>query len=276
MANPQLETGYAQISNEILEAFARTPSLGSEAFQVLSLVLRYTYGFHRKQAEMSISFIAKGTGLGKRSASRAIERLVSKRLVVRSQSSMVFNKNYDEWLVSKRTGSVQSDRGGVSKRRSQVVSNRTDKKDRLKIKNKNILTKVSRATPSKYLDGTKIILIKDEVMNPHDDRDRTFPRKRTWGDEKIDWTLDYLEYKLGRQLTGQEKWNRVYARHLTNKFGLTQVKILIDWLGDPTNWWFDKVGQVSTIYKHAEKMFSQINAPEPIKKKTIKELTIKA
>lgn len=144
MASPQKENGFTQISNEILEAFARTPSLGSEAFQVLMLVLRYTYGFQRKDAEMSISFIAKGTGMKKRNVSRTIERLVSKRMIVRDKSLMIFNKNHEEWVVSKRTGSVQSDGGGVSNRMKKVVSNRTDKKERVKenlIKEKDIASR---------------------------------------------------------------------------------------------------------------------------------------
>lgn len=132
MASPQKENGYAPIANEILEALSRVPSLGSEAFQVLMFVLRFCYGFQRKEAELSLTFIAKGTGMKKRNVSRGIERLVSKRMVVRSKSATTFNKNYDQWVVSKRTGSVQSDRGVVSKRMEKVVSNRTLKKDNVK------------------------------------------------------------------------------------------------------------------------------------------------
>src|SRR5690348_18119569 len=52
----------SRIANEVMEAFAKVPSLGSEAFQVLMLVLRRSYGFQKKDAEMTISFICRGTG----------------------------------------------------------------------------------------------------------------------------------------------------------------------------------------------------------------------
>lgn len=132
MASPQKENGYTSVANELLEAFAQTHSIGSEAFQVLMLLIRRSYGFHRKDAEMSISFIAKGTGLKRRCASRAVERLVSKRMIVRTESIVSLNKNYDEWVVSKRTPSVQTDTPPVSKRRTEVVSKRTPNKERLK------------------------------------------------------------------------------------------------------------------------------------------------
>lgn len=255
MASPQLENGYAQISNEILEAFARYPSLGSEAFQVLALVLRYTYGFHRKSAELSISFIAKGTGMKRANVVRATERLVSKRILVHEKSALSLNKNHDEWVVSKRIPSIQSDTPPVSKRIPKVVSKRIPKKDNLKINlSKDTLSKDKGATPRTYEDGTKVILLPKEISMPIDDRDRSFPRKRVYGDEKVDWTLDYTEHLLGRKLSGQERWNRIYARHLVNKYGMTKVKGLLEYVCSPDSWWFEKLGQVSTLWKHAERL----------------------
>lgn len=113
-----------------MEAFARTPSIGSEAFQVLMLLLRRSYGYHKKEAEMSMSFIAKGTGMQRRNAIRAVQRLVSKRILVHQESRLSINKNYEEWAVSKRTPSVQTDTPPVSKRTQKAVSKRTPNKER--------------------------------------------------------------------------------------------------------------------------------------------------
>lgn len=148
MASPQKENGYTSIANELMEAFARTPSIGSEAFQVLMLLLRRSYGFQKKEAEMSISFIAQGTGMKRRCASRAIERLVSKRLIVRTGSLVAINKNYDEWVVSKRTPPVRSDTPPVSKRRTEVVSKRTPNKERVKETPEKEILPPPLATPS--------------------------------------------------------------------------------------------------------------------------------
>lgn len=97
-------------------------------------------------------------------------------------------------------------------------------------------------------------------MSNIDDRDRSFPRTRTFGSEKIDWTLDYLEFKLGRKLTGKENWNRIYAGHMANKYGMGKTRRLIEWIATPENWWFDKVSQMGTVYKNADRLFAQMES----------------
>lgn len=198
---------------------------------------------------MSLSFISKATGLKRTCVVRALERLVAKRLLVRSESIIKFNKNHNEWVVAKRLPSSQSVTPPVAKRLPEVVANRRPNKERIKkTSTKETLTNVK--------EGYRL---PDEPMHSFDDRDHSIPRKRTWGDERVDWTLDYTEHLLGRKLTGQERWNRIYARHLANKYGLKEVRRLLDWIAQPDNWWFDKVGQFSTIYKNAERMFQQMD-----------------
>ena len=55
MANPQLENGYTRIANEILEAMAKV-KLSPTQYRVLFVVWRYTYGFSRKSADLSLTF----------------------------------------------------------------------------------------------------------------------------------------------------------------------------------------------------------------------------
>ena len=148
MASPQKENGYTSIANELMEAFARTPSIGSEAFQVLMLLLRRSYGYHKKEAEMSMSFIANGTGMKRRNAIRAVQRLVSKRILVHEESRLFINKDYDQWVVSKRTPSVQTDTPPVSKRIQKVVSKRTPNKERDKETPEKEIMQPPLATPS--------------------------------------------------------------------------------------------------------------------------------
>jgi len=177
--------------------------------------------------------------------------------------------NYDRFQND--TTDDTTDRQQKDNRRYTNNNVKNDKND------KKTVSKDTEGKPSKYEDGSKIILLPEERMSNLDDRDRSFPRKRTWGDEKIDWTLDYLEFKLDRKLSGQEKWNRIYARHLANKIGMGKVKVLVDWITQPDCWWFDKIGQVSTIYKNVDKLHVQMEAPkEKAKGKTIEELTISA
>lgn len=148
MASPQKENGYTSIANELLEAFARVPSLGSEAAQVLFLVLRRSYGFQKKDAEMSIAFIAKGTGMKRTNVVRATKRLVSKRILSHKDSVITLNKNYDTWLVSKRIPSIQTDTPPVSKRITKVVSKRIPNKERDKETPEKEIMQPPLATPS--------------------------------------------------------------------------------------------------------------------------------
>jgi len=102
MANPQREHGYTAIANEIMEALAKYRIPG-EKRQVLDHILRMSYGFNRKQVELSYGEIAKATGLHRQNVKRAIRWLYSKRItgVIKTDYTKKqvyeFNKNYDEW-----------------------------------------------------------------------------------------------------------------------------------------------------------------------------------
>lgn len=132
MANPQKENGFVAVANEIALALSRMPSIGGEGSQLLWFVLRYTYGFNRKEAELSLSFIAKGTGLRRSQVSRAIKRLATKRLLVRRKDSISFNKNYDEWGATKRLPGLPNGSKGATKRYPKGATKRLPKKETIK------------------------------------------------------------------------------------------------------------------------------------------------
>ena len=54
MASPQLKDGYVAIANEIMDALAHIRIPG-EARQVLDVILRKTYGWKKKEDEISLS-----------------------------------------------------------------------------------------------------------------------------------------------------------------------------------------------------------------------------
>lgn len=103
MANPQKEAGYTPISNELLDAIYRTNFTATE-LKVLLFILRYTYGFSRKECETSLTFISKGVGISKRYISSTVSKLVDDNVLVivkehtDIQSRVIkINKNYDNW-----------------------------------------------------------------------------------------------------------------------------------------------------------------------------------
>jgi phage replication O-like protein O len=135
----QEENGtYTRIANNILEALAKYPSLGSEASQVLWLIIRRTYGFQQTTAEMSVSFIAKGTGLKESNVCRAITRLLSKQIIKRKENRITFNRKCKEWILSKRirlsnkiTPIIQTDNETLSYKRDNKETNKETFKETL-------------------------------------------------------------------------------------------------------------------------------------------------
>lgn len=138
MASPQTKDGFTRIANELLEALTKVPSIGSEAFQVLMCVIRRTYGWNLKATKISYGQIVTDTGLERRNAVRGMNRLVEKRLVFRVGEMTAINKNYETWIVSKRTlsASVGTDTTGGSEQTQKPVSDQTrlykDRIDNLK------------------------------------------------------------------------------------------------------------------------------------------------
>lgn len=102
MASPQREDGYTAIANEILEQMAKI-KLSPTQYRLLFLIWRYTYGFQRKESELSLTFLAESTGCDKRQLQRELKGLLARRIIyqviTRSPSRVIgFNKNYDLWL----------------------------------------------------------------------------------------------------------------------------------------------------------------------------------
>lgn len=113
MANPQAENGHIDIANEIVEALAKT-RLSGEEMQILWIILRKTYGWHKKQDSIPLSQFSEMTGISKRQhVLRAVKKLLLKNIISvtkkgystitkngYSQTNIYeFNKDFDKWVV---------------------------------------------------------------------------------------------------------------------------------------------------------------------------------
>ncbi|MBU1864279.1 MAG: replication protein [Candidatus Omnitrophica bacterium] len=100
MANPQKENGHIGIANEIVEHFA-TLKLSGTDWQVLWVILRKTWGWHKKSDKISMGQIAEMTGLDRRHVCRALKRLTLRKVVAKNgdtlPTSYSFNKDYEKW-----------------------------------------------------------------------------------------------------------------------------------------------------------------------------------
>lgn len=100
MANPQLEHGYTRIANEILEVIAKI-KMSPTQYRLIYVIWRYTYGFNRREHNMSLSFFEEATECDKRNIQRELKRLEERNIIkqnIGGNKRMVsFNKNYNEW-----------------------------------------------------------------------------------------------------------------------------------------------------------------------------------
>ncbi|MBP1950044.1 replication protein [Virgibacillus litoralis] len=127
MANVQLDNGFTRIANELLEVVMNQKLNGTQ-FKIIMAVWRYTYGYSRKQHEMSLGFISEATGVHKQTVRNELEKLIERKIIkVIKESSfsssrvISFNKNYIEW-----EGLQSAKRLTVSKKANTAVSELTD------------------------------------------------------------------------------------------------------------------------------------------------------
>lgn len=123
--NPQAENGHTDIANEIVDMFCRYRISGEE-WQVLWVVLRKTYGWHKREDHISLSQFSDLTGIPRPAVARALSKLLSKKIlsVIKKDNTTPnmyrFNKHYHTWqVVSKKTtglkGGIKNDTSGVIK-----------------------------------------------------------------------------------------------------------------------------------------------------------------
>lgn len=114
MADVQLENGYTKIANEILERLALT-KLSPTQFRLILAIWRYTYGFNRKDHEMSLSFLAEATGIHKQRVKQELDKLIENNIVIVTEEGsfsksrkLAFNKDYDTWRLQSTKESTVS------------------------------------------------------------------------------------------------------------------------------------------------------------------------
>lgn len=103
MASPQKENGYTSIANELLEQIYRRRFSASQ-LKILLLVIRFTYGFNRRTATLSNTFIATGTGMHEITVSKEVGTLLRdnvlklyKKPSFHSSRVIGINKDYESW-----------------------------------------------------------------------------------------------------------------------------------------------------------------------------------
>lgn len=108
MSSPQLEDGHIRIANELFDAECKVKMSGSE-WQVYRVIQRQTYGWSRKSAAISMSFISVAAGLHRPRVVEAINKLIHRNMVVRKNGPSGTNvyeiqKNFSRWKLGRKNG----------------------------------------------------------------------------------------------------------------------------------------------------------------------------
>ena len=108
--NPQKENGYTPIANEIMDELCKLKIAATQR-QCLDYILRKTYGYQKKEDQISYSQFAEATGLSVRKVRDNLKALEERKLITVHKNvhtcaqkrayhatTYCFNKKYDEWL----------------------------------------------------------------------------------------------------------------------------------------------------------------------------------
>jgi len=130
MASPQIENGYTKIANELLEKIIASSLNGTE-IAVILFVIRKTYGYQKKEDEISLSQFMTIIPCTKPTICTAIKNLQLVKILklVKKGNSKIcsnlwtLNKNYETWQLVKKYKLVK-----VFKTTSKGFSNQLVKK----------------------------------------------------------------------------------------------------------------------------------------------------
>lgn len=97
MANPQKEKGYLKIANELADAFCGL-KLSDQEWRVLWTILRFSYGWNKKRAYLTLKQISIMTGIDIRHLSAVLKKLLDKRVIERDGKYYWLQKDYEKWI----------------------------------------------------------------------------------------------------------------------------------------------------------------------------------
>lgn len=158
MANPQKENGFVPIANEIMEALAGI-RISGEARQCLDVILRKTYGFNKKEDQISLSQFNLLTKMPKATVCRSLLKLEKMNLIIIKDDNVKcnlyrFNKDFHTWKpLTKKIIVDKKDNGRYQKRQSALTK---------KGHTKDTITK-DTITKDNSLRGNEKLLIKNDV-----------------------------------------------------------------------------------------------------------------
>lgn len=157
----KLKNGYLKMANEIYDAFSKT-RIRAEYRQMLDFIIRKTYGFNKKEDDISTSQFIEGTGLKRHAVHKARKWLKDHGFITVTQKgdsfflTYSFQKDCKKWKVSPKKVTVTQKGIRVSPKKVAGVSpkkvSRTITKDNL-TKDTIQKTVVAKTPQAKFMES---------------------------------------------------------------------------------------------------------------------------
>ena len=100
MANPQLEHGYTRIANAISEAIMLR-DFSKRQRKIVDLIFRLSYGCNKKSAYIPRLRDFEVVGITEAHVGAELKWLAESKVITIEGQQYLFNKNFDEWQVSR-------------------------------------------------------------------------------------------------------------------------------------------------------------------------------
>jgi phage replication O-like protein O len=223
MANPQKENGYTAISNEILDHFFGLGLAGKEMEMVL-FVIRKTYGYQKKSDKIPLSQFQHALKMNRSSVCKTSNKLVSWKILAKDEKGYSLNKNWEQWVVSRKTPPVSP------KTPPPLVSPRTmtsvPEDTFASVPEDTLKRKLTKETIQKKLtgaeapEGKKPRPIKAEVIKSPEEKQM---------DQDIVAVFERFQTTINPGINFGHKTNRAAARWMIQKWGIERTLKLADY-----------------------------------------------
>ena len=209
MVNPQIEDGHVDIANEIVEALAKIRISGEEV-QVLWVVFRQTYGWHKKEDWISLQQFTLFTGIKKSSICRALSKLIMKNIinkkVNKDSTTYGFQKNYSKWKPLTKKITLTKKIISIDKKVNSPLTKKRHTKE--------TITKETITKESKHCD---------EAVDKKDNAPLTMPEIKVF----IDFYHDEFKNRFGTPPHIQGGKDSSIVKQLLKRMSLEELKELL-------------------------------------------------
>lgn len=200
MTTPQLEDGHVRIANELLEAILGF-GFSQRELLVLFTIVRKTYGFNKKEDDMSASQIGEICNLARPHVTAVLNQLAVRSVINKRQGRfgciVGIQKNHSKWVAGDLLKSLPDSTDSVQGSTNSV----------------HVPNQYMGSTESVQADSTESVHTKDNL--PKDNHQKTSSCAATIGKQDESTTLAGHTGRatMGRASTLQTRFDRFYEAY---------------------------------------------------------------